>query len=83
MTDLLGLDAWRPRHAKAYADLRGSILDAARAYAADVAAGTFPAAEQTVRMDEAVLDEVLGRGARPTGPPARSRCGGIPLDRDL
>ena len=32
-------------------------------------------------MDEAVLDEVLGRGAddRPVG----DRLGGIPLDRDL
>ena len=71
-----------PRHAKAYADLRGTILEAARAYAADVTAGTFPAAEQTVRMDEAVLDEILGRGSpdRPTG---TIPVGGIPLDRDL
>jgi 3-methyl-2-oxobutanoate hydroxymethyltransferase len=82
VTDLLGLDAWRPRHAKAYADLRGTILEAARAYASDVAAGTFPAAEQTVRMDDAVLDEVLGRGSsdRPAG---SIPVGGIPLDRDL
>jgi 3-methyl-2-oxobutanoate hydroxymethyltransferase len=82
VTDMLGLDAWRPRHAKAYADLRGTILEAARAYAADVAAGTFPAAEQTVRMDEAVLDDVLGRGSsdRPAG---SIPAGGIPLDRDL
>ena len=61
ITDLLGWDAWHPRHAKPYADLRGTILGAAAAYAADVAAGTFPGAEQTVRMDDAVLDEVLGR----------------------
>jgi len=82
VTDLLGFDAWRPRHAKAYADLRGTILEAARAYASDVAAGTFPAAEQTVRMDDAVLDEVLGRGSsdRPAG---SIPVGGIPLDRDL
>ena len=82
VTDLLGVDAWRPRHAKAYADLRGTILEAARAYAADVVAGTFPAAEQTVRMDESVLDDVLGRGSsdRPAG---SIPAGGIPLDRDL
>ena len=82
VTDLLGLDAWHPRHARPYADLRGTILDAATAWAADVEAGTFPGPEQTVRMDDEVLDEVLGRtdhdragGAVPTA--------GIPLDRDL
>ena len=82
VTDLLGLDEWHPRHAKPYADLRGTILEAARAYAADVEAGTFPGAEQTVRMDDAVLDDVLGRGSpdRPTG---TIPAGGIPLDRDL
>jgi 3-methyl-2-oxobutanoate hydroxymethyltransferase len=82
VTDLLGFETWRPRHAKAYADLRGTILEAARAYASDVAAGTFPAAEQTVRMDDAVLDDVLGRGSsdRPAG---SIPAGGIPLDRDL
>jgi 3-methyl-2-oxobutanoate hydroxymethyltransferase len=82
VTDLLGLDAWRPRHAKAYADLRGTILEAARAYAADVDAGTFPAAEQTVRMDDDVLDEILGRG-RPDRATGTIPVGGIPLDRDL
>jgi 3-methyl-2-oxobutanoate hydroxymethyltransferase len=81
VTDLLGLDSWRPKHARAYTDLRSSILDAARAYASDVAAGSFPAAEQTVRMDDGVLEEVLGKSAldRPTDTPVL----GIPLDRDL
>jgi 3-methyl-2-oxobutanoate hydroxymethyltransferase len=82
VTDMLGLDAWRPRHAKAYADLRGTILEAARAYAADVEAGAFPAAEQTVRMDDGVLDEILGRGS-PDRPAGTIPAGGIPLDRDL
>ena len=83
LPDLLGMTDWRPRHAKAYADLRGTILDAARAYAADVADGRFPGPEQTVRMDQSVLDEVLGRTAedRPTGSTAATT--GIPLDRDL
>ena len=43
-------------------DLRETIDEAVRAYAADVAAGTFPGAAQTVRMDDAVLAEALGQG---------------------
>jgi 3-methyl-2-oxobutanoate hydroxymethyltransferase len=81
VTDLLGLDSWHPRHAKPYADLRGTILAAARAYADDVVAGTFPGPEQTVRMDDAILDDVLGRGESDLGMDAIP--GGIPLDRDL
>jgi 3-methyl-2-oxobutanoate hydroxymethyltransferase len=82
ITDLIGLGDFVPRHARPYAHVREAILEAARAYAADVAAGTFPGPEQTVRMDEAVLDEVLGRGSsdRPAG---SIPAGGIPLDRDL
>jgi 3-methyl-2-oxobutanoate hydroxymethyltransferase len=81
VTDLLGLDSWHPKHAKPYADLRGTILAAARAWAEDVAAGTFPGPEQTVRMDDAVLDDVLGRTESDLGRDAIP--GGIPLDRDL
>jgi 3-methyl-2-oxobutanoate hydroxymethyltransferase len=81
VTDLLGWDAWHPKHAKPYADLRGTILAAARAYATDVAAGTFPGPEQTVRMADEVLDEVLGRGDADRS--ADSIPDGIPLDRDL
>jgi 3-methyl-2-oxobutanoate hydroxymethyltransferase len=81
VTDLLGLDAWHPKHAKPYADLRGTILAAARAYADDVAAGTFPGPEQTVRMDDAILEDVLGRSDSDRGVDAIP--GGIPLDRDL
>ena len=36
-----------PRFVKRYADLRGTLGDAARTYAAEVAAGTFPAAEHS------------------------------------
>jgi 3-methyl-2-oxobutanoate hydroxymethyltransferase len=82
ITDLLGFADWRPKHAKAYADLRGSILAAARAYASEVEAGTFPSAEQTVRMDPAVLDDVLGRTAMDRSADDRAPAG-IPLDRDL
>jgi 3-methyl-2-oxobutanoate hydroxymethyltransferase len=82
ITDLIGLGDFVPRHARPYAHVRETILQAATAYAADVAAGTFPGPEQTVRMDDAVLDEVLGRGAsdRSAG---SIPAGGIPLDRDL
>jgi 3-methyl-2-oxobutanoate hydroxymethyltransferase len=81
ITDLLGLDAWHPKHAKPYADLRGTILAAARAYADDVVAGTFPGPDQTVRMADDVLDEVLGRSDADRGVDAIPE--GIPLDRDL
>ena len=82
ITDLIGLGDFVPRHARPYAHIREAILEAATAYAADVTAGTFPGPEQTVRMDDAVLDEVLGRGLsdRPAG---GMPAGGIPLDRDL
>jgi 3-methyl-2-oxobutanoate hydroxymethyltransferase len=88
VTDLLGLGDFVPKHAKPYADLRGTIDDATRRWAADVEAGRFPGAEQAVRMDEAVLDEAMGRGAddRAGADGAGSRSGttaGIPLDRDL
>jgi 3-methyl-2-oxobutanoate hydroxymethyltransferase len=82
ITDLLGMDSWRPKHARAYADLRGTILKAASEYVKDVEAGTMPAAAETVRMDDEVLAEVLGRSAMDSaasGVPVE----GIPLDRDL
>src|SRR6476620_1997543 len=80
ITDLLGLGDFIPRHARPYVRVRAQIRDAATAYASDVAAGTFPGSAETVRMDDAVLDEVLGRGAsdRPAG---SIPAGGIPLDR--
>jgi len=81
ITDLLGIETWHPKHSKPYADLRGTILEAARAYAEDVAAGTFPGPDQIVRMDEGVLDEVLGRSASDRG--AEMIPEGVPLDRDL
>jgi 3-methyl-2-oxobutanoate hydroxymethyltransferase len=81
INDTLGFGDWTPKHARKYADLRGTILGAVSQYRADVEAGTFPGEAETVRMDEAVLDEVLGRAAddRPAGVP----LAGIPLDRDL
>jgi len=84
LTDLLGYDTWFPRHARRYADLRTTILAAASAYRADVEAGAFPGEAETVRMDDAVLDDLLGRspldGAAAGG---EGSIGGIPLDGDL
>jgi 3-methyl-2-oxobutanoate hydroxymethyltransferase len=82
VTDLIGLGDFVPRHARPYAHIREEIAGAASAYAADVAAGTFPGPEETVRMDDSVLDEALGRGAYDR-PQADIPIGGIPLDRDL
>jgi 3-methyl-2-oxobutanoate hydroxymethyltransferase len=79
--DMLGLGDFRPKHARAYADLQGTIAEATRAWMADVAAGTFPGAAETVRMDEAVLEEALGRHADDRA--AEEIPLGIPLDRDL
>jgi 3-methyl-2-oxobutanoate hydroxymethyltransferase len=81
VTDLLGLGTFRPKHARPYADLQGTIADATRRWMADVTAGTFPGAAESVRMDDAVLDEALGRLAddRVAGKVPEM----IPLDRDL
>jgi 3-methyl-2-oxobutanoate hydroxymethyltransferase len=82
ITDLLGLGDFMPRHARPYATLRATIDAAARAYAADVEAGTFPGDAETVRMDDAVLEEALGRGESDRAG-GSIPVGGIPLDRDL
>ena len=82
ITDLLGLGDFVPRHARPYATLRATIAAAARAWAADVEAGAFPGEAETVRMDEAVLDEALGRGESDRAG-GSIPVGGIPLDRDL
>ncbi|MCI0584590.1 MAG: 3-methyl-2-oxobutanoate hydroxymethyltransferase [Chloroflexi bacterium] len=85
VTDLLGLGTFTPRHARKYADLEGSIRAAAEAWAADVANGTFPGPAETFRMDEATLDEALGRTLddRAAAGTADGLPAGIPLDRDL
>lgn len=45
--DMLGLFDWTPKFVRRYGDLRGEIARSVRAYAADVRAGTFPAAAET------------------------------------
>ena len=85
ITDLIGLGDFKPKHAKRYADVQDAIAAGTRAWIADVAAGRFPGPEQTVRMDDAVLDEALGRTAddRAADPTGARAGAGIPLDRDL
>ncbi|HVM30724.1 MAG TPA: 3-methyl-2-oxobutanoate hydroxymethyltransferase [Candidatus Limnocylindrales bacterium] len=79
ITDLLGMSDWQPRHALPFANLRETILDAARRYSEQVESGNFPGAAQTVRMEDTVLDDVLGRTALDQPPLDEP----IPLDRDL
>jgi 3-methyl-2-oxobutanoate hydroxymethyltransferase len=45
--DMLGLFDWTPKFVRRYGDLRGEIARSVKAYAADVRAGTFPAAAET------------------------------------
>jgi 3-methyl-2-oxobutanoate hydroxymethyltransferase len=82
INDTLGFGDWTPKHARRYADLRGTILGAITQYRADVEAGTFPGEAETVRMDDAILDEVLGRSSDDRAD-AGVPLAGIPLDRDL
>jgi len=84
ITDVLGLGTFTPRHARKYADLEGTIRAAAQAWAADVVNGSFPGPAETVRMDEATLDEALGRTPDDRAAGVEAGLGaGIPLDRDL
>ncbi|HEY2916129.1 MAG TPA: 3-methyl-2-oxobutanoate hydroxymethyltransferase, partial [Candidatus Limnocylindrales bacterium] len=83
ITDLLGFGDFIPKHAKPNANLRQVIGDAARQYITEVLDGSFPGAEQSVRMDDAVLDEALGRSAEDRAAVGAELEAGIPLDRDL
>jgi 3-methyl-2-oxobutanoate hydroxymethyltransferase len=83
INDLLGLSAdFTPRHARHYVELHAIIKAAAEAYREDVREGTFPGPEQTTRMDDGILDEILGRTEFDRVDDMQS-VGGIPLDRDL
>jgi 3-methyl-2-oxobutanoate hydroxymethyltransferase len=83
INDLLGLSAdFTPRHARHYVELHAIIKAAAEAYREDVHVGAFPGPEQTTRMDDGILDEILGRTEFDRVDDMQS-VGGIPLDRDL
>lgn len=55
-TDLLGMSGgFRPKFAKAYADLHADIVGAVQAYIQDVQKRDFPSQEHTFSMDPAVM----------------------------
>ncbi len=58
--DLLGMfKDFVPRHTRRYAEIGKSMSEALRSYAADVRAGTFPAAEHSSIMKDEELQEAL------------------------
>lgn len=57
--DLLGLYEWRPRFAKAYANLRPDIHQALSSYADDVRSRCFPASEHFYTIDDEELQGFL------------------------
>jgi len=60
--DLLGIyDGHAPRFAKRYAHLKDEMVSAVRAYASEVRAGQFPAAEHTYSIDPGELAEFRER----------------------
>jgi 3-methyl-2-oxobutanoate hydroxymethyltransferase len=80
INDVIGLGTFTPRHARHYAEIGTAIGEAVRSWAADVQAGAFPGAAESVRMEDSVLDEALGRHADDRAAAAEAL---IPLDRDL
>ncbi len=80
VTDVVGLtQGFTPRHARRFGEVGTALAEAVAAYRDAVAAREFPGEAESSSMDEAVLDEVLGRSIldQPDGTYA------IPLDRDL
>ncbi len=57
--DVLGLGERTPRHAKVYADVATQIRDAIMDYVSDVKATRFPAEENSVHVDRAVVEEAV------------------------
>ena len=48
----------KPKFVKQFAQVGEQMREAFRTYKEEVAAGTFPAAEHTFKMDETVLDKL-------------------------
>ena len=80
ITDVIGLtQGFTPRHARRFGEVGEAVSQAVRAYRDAVLAGSFPGTAESSSMDEAVLDEVLGRSVLDQA----SSSMAIPLDRDL
>ncbi len=70
--DMLGLfDDFTPRHARRYAELGKTIVEATRAYASDVRDGGFPSDAESFEMNRKALDALLEYSASPAQPAAR------------
>lgn len=64
--DVLGLfGEFKPKFAKRYADIGGAVVEALKAYDADVRSGAFPDAEHSFTMKDAELDQLRQNLARP------------------
>jgi 3-methyl-2-oxobutanoate hydroxymethyltransferase len=80
ITDVIGLtQGFTPRHARRFGEVGEAVAQAVRAYRDAVLEGSFPGTAESSSMDEAVLDEVLGRSVLDQA----SSSMAIPLDRDL
>jgi 3-methyl-2-oxobutanoate hydroxymethyltransferase len=80
VTDVIGLtQGFTPRHARRFGEVGAALAAAVAAYRDAVVSGDFPGDAESSSMDEAVLDEVLGRSSLDQ-PDFRMA---IPLDRDL
>jgi 3-methyl-2-oxobutanoate hydroxymethyltransferase len=80
VTDVIGLtQGFTPRHARRFGEIGEALAQAVAAYRDAVLEGEFPAEAESSTMEEAILDDVLGRSEldRPAAPMA------LPLDRDL
>jgi len=67
--DLLGLfDDFAPRHARRYAELGKTIVEATRAYARDVRDGGFPSDAESFTLNRKALDALLEYSASPAQP---------------
>jgi 3-methyl-2-oxobutanoate hydroxymethyltransferase len=80
ITDVVGLtQGFTPRHARRFGEVGQALAEAVVAYRDAVTSRDFPGEAESSTMDEAVLDEVLGRSS--LDQPDMSLA--IPLDRDL
>ncbi len=59
--DLLGIeDRFVPKFVRRYADLKGTMVEAVKAYADDVRSGAFPSHDEAYHMADDEADELLG-----------------------
>jgi 3-methyl-2-oxobutanoate hydroxymethyltransferase len=80
ITDVVGLTQGHvPRHARRFGDVGAALAAAVADYRAAVEEGTFPGEGESFAMDQAVLDEALGRGRLDR----TDEMLAIPLDQDL